>query len=66
MAQPFMVLGLKGPNTVIDKYFDNVPDKLLHPATYHSANLTSSRLRRRTREKANRGKSKFERKLKLK
>jgi hypothetical protein len=51
MAQPFIALGLKGANTLIEKHFDKVPDKALHPETYHPANLTSKQRRQRTREK---------------
>jgi hypothetical protein len=51
MAQPFIVLGLKGANKLIDKHFDKVPDAALHPETYHPANLTSAQRRQRTREK---------------
>lgn len=51
MAQPFIVLGLKGANALIDKHFDKVPDAALHPETYHPANLTSSQRRQLTREK---------------
>jgi hypothetical protein len=51
MAQPFIVLGLKGANKLIDKHFDKVPDAALHPETYHPANLTSKDHRKRTRQK---------------
>jgi hypothetical protein len=51
MAQPFIVLGLKGANKLIDKHYDKVPDKILHPETYHPANLISKQRRQRTREK---------------
>lgn len=51
MAQPFIALGLKGANFLIDKHFDKVPDAVLHPETYHPANLASKQRRQRTREK---------------
>jgi len=50
MAQPFVVLGIKGANALIDKHWHKVPDKVLHPETYHPANLTSKNRRQRTRE----------------
>jgi hypothetical protein len=54
MAQPFIALGLKGANFLVDKHFDKVPDAALHPETYHPANLTSKQRRQRTREKRRR------------
>jgi hypothetical protein len=50
MAQPFISLGLKATNFLIDKHFDKVPDAALHPETYHPKNLTSKQHRRKTRE----------------
>jgi hypothetical protein len=54
MAQPFISLGLKATNFLVDKHFDKVPDAALHPETYHPANLTSKQRRQRTAEKRRR------------
>jgi acyl-CoA thioesterase len=54
MAQPFIALGLKGADFLVDKHFEKVPDAVLHPETYHPANLTSKQRRQRTREKRRR------------
>jgi len=51
MAQPFIALGLKGANFLVDKHFHKVPDAALHPETYHPANLTSKQRRKQTAEK---------------
>ena len=54
MAQPFISLGLKATNFLVEKHFDKVPDAALHPETYHPANLTSKQRRERTAEKRRR------------
>ncbi|KAF4633718.1 hypothetical protein G7Y89_g4396 [Cudoniella acicularis] len=51
--EPFIGLGLKAADTVIEKHFHKVPDKLLHPATYHPKNLNPKKLRKSNREQQN-------------
>jgi hypothetical protein len=39
MAAPFIALGLKGADAMIDKHFHKIPDKYVHADTYSPKNL---------------------------
>ncbi|KAH8651838.1 hypothetical protein BGZ60DRAFT_436419 [Tricladium varicosporioides] len=44
--EPFIGLGLKAADTVIDKHFHKIPDKYVHPATYKPQNLIPKKLKK--------------------
>ncbi|KAH6672058.1 hypothetical protein B0J14DRAFT_595038 [Halenospora varia] len=44
--EPFIGLGLKAADTVIDKHFHKIPDKYVHPATYKPHSLIPKKLKK--------------------
>src|SRR4051812_39878987 len=49
MAAPFIALGLKGADAMIDKHFHKIPDKYMHPNTYTPKNLPNPLKKKKTR-----------------
>ncbi|CAG8951385.1 hypothetical protein HYFRA_00007297 [Hymenoscyphus fraxineus] len=60
--EPFIALGLKASDTLIDKHFHKIPDKYMRPQTYHPSNLPnplkkSRKGSRRQQQNGNRSRS---------